>query len=242
MLRLLDRFLVEQRIGSMDDISGECLEQFLASRERVNPRSYNHLLRRGAKALRLERQPAGNTDLATTTTATTRDRSALAIPVRSSPPSSSACWPKPHCCQTILAAPCAGRPRDHLRAARRPGATHRARSRRLQYGDVDLERDVLQIRDSKFGKSRLVPFGPRLAARVRAYLQLRERLDWPCAGSAPLFSWNGRSPVSTNTIRNTFRDDLTATLGSRCAGRDLRSTRARAAAQLRRSHLAALVP
>ena len=36
MLRLLDRFLVEQRIGSMNDISGECLEQFLASRERVN--------------------------------------------------------------------------------------------------------------------------------------------------------------------------------------------------------------
>jgi integrase len=79
---------------------------------------------------------------------------------------------------------------------------------RLQCGDVDLERDVLQIRDSKFGKSRLVPFGPRLAARIRAYLELRERQDRPCAGSAPLFSWNGTSPVSTNTIRNTFRDVL----------------------------------
>jgi site-specific recombinase XerD len=44
MLRLLDRFLVEQRIGSMDNITGECLDQFLASRGRDNPRSYNHLL------------------------------------------------------------------------------------------------------------------------------------------------------------------------------------------------------
>jgi integrase len=79
---------------------------------------------------------------------------------------------------------------------------------RLQCGDLDLERDVLQIRDSKFGKSRLVPFGPRLATRVRAYLELRERDGWPCTGSAPLFSWNGTSPISTNTIRNTFRDEL----------------------------------
>ena len=79
---------------------------------------------------------------------------------------------------------------------------------RLQCGDVDLERDVLQIRDTKFGKSRLVPFGPRLGARVLAYLELRERNGWPCTGSAPLFSWNGTSPISTNTIRNTFREEL----------------------------------
>jgi integrase len=41
--------------------------------------------------------------------------------------------------------------------------------------------------------------------------------DWPPEfariGSAPLFSWNGRTPISTNTIRNTFRDDLLPRLG-----------------------------
>ena len=79
---------------------------------------------------------------------------------------------------------------------------------RLQCGDVDLEREALQIRDTKFGKSRLVPFGPKLSARLRAYLALRERQRMPCSGAAPLFSWNGRQPVSTNAIRNTFRDDL----------------------------------
>ena len=79
---------------------------------------------------------------------------------------------------------------------------------RLQCGDVDLEREALQIRDTKFGKSRLVPFGPKLSARLRVYLGLRERRGMPCSGAAPLFSWNGRQPVSTNAIRNTFRDDL----------------------------------
>lgn len=38
---------------------------------------------------------------------------------------------------------------------------------RLQRGDVDLERETWQIRDTKFGKSRLVPFGPKLSARLR---------------------------------------------------------------------------
>ena len=37
-LRLLDRYLVEQRVPSLGDVSGACLEQFLASRGRVNAR------------------------------------------------------------------------------------------------------------------------------------------------------------------------------------------------------------
>ncbi|MGH8865975.1 MAG: tyrosine-type recombinase/integrase, partial [Burkholderiales bacterium] len=43
-LRLLDRFLLEQCIGSLDDITGECLDRFLASRDRVSAKGYNHLL------------------------------------------------------------------------------------------------------------------------------------------------------------------------------------------------------
>ena len=97
--------------------------------------------------------------------------------------------------------------RDAVRAARGPG-TARWRSARLQCGDVDLDRDVLLIRNSKFGKSRLVPFGPRLSRRLHGYLELREQEGWPIAGSAPLFSWDGKRAISTNTIRNVFREDL----------------------------------
>jgi integrase len=83
---------------------------------------------------------------------------------------------------------------------------------RLQLGDVDLDRDVLLIRNSKFGKTRWVPFGPRLGAVLRAYLagRPRERGD---AGDVPLFTWNGRQPVHTNSIRNTFREDIIPSLG-----------------------------
>jgi len=43
-LRLLDRFLVEQQVDSLEAISGACLDQFLDSRGRDNPGSHNHLL------------------------------------------------------------------------------------------------------------------------------------------------------------------------------------------------------
>jgi integrase len=83
----------------------------------------------------------------------------------------------------------------------------------LQWGDVDLEREVLEIRNTKFGKDRLVPFGPKLAARLRRYLTQREARGYVCSGTSFLFSWNGRAPVSTNSIRNTFRDHLLPQLG-----------------------------
>jgi site-specific recombinase XerD len=79
---------------------------------------------------------------------------------------------------------------------------------RLQWGDVDLEREVLEIRNTKFGKDRLVPFGPKLAARLRDYLERRRTQGYACKSTSFLFSWNGRTPISTNSIRNTFRDDL----------------------------------
>src|SRR3546814_12208610 len=71
-----------------------------------------------------------------------------------------------------------------------------------------LEREVLEISNTKFGKDRLVPFGPKLAARLREYRLERERQGRICTGAHHLFSWNGRTPISTNSIRNTFRDDL----------------------------------
>ncbi len=206
MLRLLDRFLVVQRIAGMDDITGECLEQFLASRERVNPRSYNHLL--GVVRRLFDWIVSQQAISVSPLRARPRRETARRLPFLY----------EPAVIKRLLAeaALLPDNPRSLMR-----GPTYETifallaalglrigEVSRLQCGDVDLERDVLQIRDSKFGKSRLVPFGPRLAARVRTYLELRQRQGLPGTGNAPLFSWNGRSPVSTNTIRNTFRDDL----------------------------------
>ena len=40
---------------------------------------------------------------------------------------------------------------------------------RLRWRDVDCDRDVLTIRETKFSKSRLIPMGPRLAQRLYAF-------------------------------------------------------------------------
>lgn len=205
-LRLLDRYLVAHEIGSLEAITGECLDQFLASRGRVNPKGYNHLL--GVVRRLFDWLVSQQVITASPLQARPRRETARRLPFLF----------EPDVIKQLLAeaAQLPDNPRSPMR-----GATYEAifallatlglrigEVSRLQCGDVDLERDVLQIRDSKFGKSRLVPFGPRLAMRLRAYLELREHRGRPTAGSAPLFSWNGKSPVSTNTIRNTFRDDL----------------------------------
>jgi integrase len=205
-LRLLDRFLVEEQIGGVNAITNDCLERFLASRGRDNPRSYNHLLgivRRLFEWL-VDQQmlPASPLQL--------RPRRET---VRKTPVLFDA--------ETIRkllaeAAQLPDNPRSTLRGptyetifALLAGLGLRiSEAARLQCGDVDLDRDVLQIRDTKFGKSRQVPFGPRLHARLHAYLELRERKGFPHAGGAPLFSWNGKHPISTNTIRNVFREEL----------------------------------
>jgi site-specific recombinase XerD len=43
-LRLLDTFLVQQKVQSIEDITPEVVEAFVASRPRTRPRSYNHLI------------------------------------------------------------------------------------------------------------------------------------------------------------------------------------------------------
>jgi integrase/recombinase XerD len=51
---------------------------------------------------------------------------------------------------------------------------------RLKYADVELDAKpaLLQIRDSKFGKSRVVPLHPTTAAQLKKYADLRRRLGY----------------------------------------------------------------
>jgi site-specific recombinase XerD len=205
-LRLLDRFLVERQVRRLDDITSACLAEFLASRQRSNGKSYNHLL--GIVRRLFDWLVSQQVLAVSPLQAQPQRETARRLPFLF----------EPAVIKQLLAeaARLPDNPRSRLRGptyatifALLAGLGLRiSEVARLQCGDVDLERDVLEIRDSKFGKSRLVPFGPRLALRLRAYLEQREHQGWPCTGSAPLFSWDGQQPISTNTIRNTFRDDL----------------------------------
>jgi site-specific recombinase XerD len=205
-LRLLDRYLADQGIQRIGDVTSEHLEAFLASRQRSTGTSYNDLL---GVVRRLLEWMVDQQELTTSPLiAQPQPQSARRLPYLFDPAT----------IRRILeyAAELPDWPR-----CRQRGPTYATvfallaglglrigEVSRLQCGDIDLQRDVLLVRNSKFGKSRLVPFGPRLATRLRAYAALREqRLGFPVP-EAPFFTWNGRSTLATNSIRNAFRDHI----------------------------------
>ena len=205
-LRLFDTWLVEYQLTTLDAITGAQIDAFLASRPRHNARSYNALLgivRRLFEWL-IDQQVINTSPLQTDA----RRETARAQPFLFDAAT----------IRRLLEE--AGRLPDNRRAPLR-GPTYEmifaliatlglriSEAARLQCGDVDLDRDVLQIRNTKFDKSRLVPFGCRLSRRLRDYLAVREAHGYSIAGGAPLFSWNGKTAIATNSIRNTFRDHL----------------------------------
>jgi integrase len=74
---------------------------------------------------------------------------------------------------------------------------------RLQCRDVDMPRQLLVVRDTKFGKCRLVPFGPKVGALLDGYLQQRFP-DGIRSPDAPVFSLRGQRPINPCTVSQTF--------------------------------------
>jgi integrase len=77
---------------------------------------------------------------------------------------------------------------------------------RLCHADVDRTRQLLVIRRTKFGKSRLVPCGPKLWEHIEDYLANRANWHGQWQPDDPLFSFgNDRGkPVRAETISQTF--------------------------------------
>ncbi len=75
---------------------------------------------------------------------------------------------------------------------------------RLNLRDVDFARDTLFIRETKFGKSRIVPFGPKLRQRIRGYVQqIHGDAGEP---DAPLFSFTKTGRIREGTISINFHN------------------------------------
>jgi integrase len=199
-LRLFDRFLVQQGLTGIDDLTAEVLARFLAAHAWRQPRSYNELLRLLGRLLDwcviqeiLARSPLR---------ATRRGVTAQRIPYLFDPSQARRLLE--------LAGRLPDRPKGPLR-----GPTYRT-AFALMYGlglrvgevsrlcrqDVDLTRHLLVIRKSKFGKSRLVPFGPKIATLLRHYLDLRA--PGAAEPDAPVFSFTRRGPVHPGTFSQTF--------------------------------------
>lgn len=202
-LRLFDRYLVEHRVDAIDSITPDLIESFLASRPRHRPRSFNHLL--GVLHRLFDWLVARNIVVRSPVRNAARRAGAARIPFIFAPEQA-------HQLLTLAAhlpdAPGAALrgPTFHAVLATLYGLGLRvSEACRLNVADVDRRRGLLVIRDTKFGKERLVPFGPRMGAMLERYLILRRTRARTLADREPLFSIRPGARLTRQRVGSVFR-------------------------------------
>ena len=202
-LALLDAYLLNNKIDNLVKITPAVVDEFLLSRPRPRPRSYNHLrctlgrlfsylVNQGKLAETPLRSPPRRTRYQRTPfifdQAAARRLLALAktLPGRSGTMDSGNTY-------FVLFAVLYG-------LGLRVGEACR-----LRIMDLDLERQLLVIRETKFYKSRLVPFGPKLGAVLARHLRQRQAaLASTPSEDEPLFSLRAGRPINPGTVSQTF--------------------------------------
>jgi site-specific recombinase XerD len=202
-LALLDAYLLDRGIASVAEVTPELVDAFLRSRPRSQPRSYNHLrctvgrlfsylvdheqisvtpLRSPPRRARYERTPF-IFDMAAA-------RRLLAL--AKSLPNNGGTLDRGSTYHAMFAV--------LYGLGLRVGEVCR-----LRIQDVDLQRRLLVIRETKFYKSRLAPFGPKLEALLTEHVcRRRAELDVRNTDGAPLFCLRGGRPINPCTISQTF--------------------------------------
>lgn len=204
-LKLLDNYLVEQEVGNETAVQPALINAFLASRPRSRPRSYNHLLgviRCFFNWLVTQEQLEFSPVTAESRKTTSQERPFLFEPPQI----------------TELLSLTAQLP-DNPRALHRSNiyvlifrlmyglGLRVGEIVRLRYSEIDLERQLLVINKTKFGKTRLVPFGPQIERFIATYLE--SGTDWygHWQPNDPVFSFSGiekRKPLRIETVSQTF--------------------------------------
>ena len=77
-------------------------------------------------------------------------------------------------------------------------------ARRLTVADVDLSAAVLNVRDTKFYKSRLVPVGSQLADTLRGYAVVRARRRFPAGKDSTFLANHDGTPLIKGTVQDAF--------------------------------------
>jgi len=81
---------------------------------------------------------------------------------------------------------------------------------RFTIRDIDLNQETLFIRNSKFYKDRVIPFGPKLGEHLKNYLDLRCKLFTSVRLDDPLFITRRCAFIRNRTIQYVFLDVLKA--------------------------------
>lgn len=203
VLRMLDGYLNAQEIKTLAEITPALLDAFFLSRPRSRPRSFNHLI--GVVGRLFEWMVEHDVI----------DRSPVTMKPRRRGNPRPPCILDLRTAQQLIdrAAELADRNNALLRGPAyatifsllfglglRVGEVAR-----LRWRDVDRNRDVLTIRETKFSKSRLIPIGPQLAQRLYAFMASRSQHLVSVTADTPLFSFLRGRPVSPGTISIIFR-------------------------------------
>lgn len=201
-LVLLVRFAHARSVTGLAGLTPMLLDEFLASRPRPRPRSFNHL--RGVIAGFLDWTVSQELLTATPLRTTRRRATADRIPFIFDP------------AQIRRLLDITGGLTDNPRAPAR-GSTYRVifslcyglglragEACGLRVGDVDASRQLLVVRGGKFGKTRLVPHGPRIGQLLTEQLDRRRNGSGTLPDHAPLFTFDGRRPVHPGSASGTF--------------------------------------
>lgn len=201
-LRLLLTFSGQHGVQGMGQLTPALLDAFVASRPRKRARSFNHLV--GVVCCFLEWAVAQQRLEASPLRRTRRHETDVRLPFL---------FDVGQARRLLDAA--AALP-DNSRAAGR-GPTYHAvfalcyglglRSGEacgLRIGDVDAGRQLLTVRGGKFGKSRLVPHGPRVGELLARQIDRRG-----ADVGDPLFSFDGRRSIHPCSASQTFHRLMT---------------------------------
>jgi len=200
-LRLLLTFADQHGAEDLGELTPCLLDEFVASRPRQRARSFNHLvgilgcfLDWAVTQQRLEASPLHRTR---------RRETAQRLPFLFDPVQAR------RLLQAAAALP------DNPRATGR-GLTYHCifvlcyglglragEACGLRLGDVDTDQQLLVVRGGKFGKSRLVPHGPRIGEVLARQVE-RRGVDVAPEPDAPLFTFDGWRSVHPRSASLTF--------------------------------------
>ena len=203
-LSQFDRYLMEQNVQALTAITPVMVENFLSSRPRKAATSYNQLLGvlRGWFNWLVAQERLGQSPLHVAPRRVTavrlpflfeQDQVRRLLAVAAKLPDDHQAHQRGLIYSTIFTL-CYG-------LGLRVGEAVR-----LRVQDIAWDHCVLTIHDTKFAKSRLVPFGPKLAARLRDYVQQREAHAGRLLPDQPLFCFgpDKSRPISPRTVSGTF--------------------------------------